>query len=320
MLRSYVKGAASYVLPQARNSHRDVFPVSAEHFYSQFLRHFIIRSKFHVPCYGESVVELGPGSALGFGLAALIAGASSYQTFDVAVHFDVSTNLRIFDELVPLFQKRTPVPHEGEFVRVFPFLDGHSFPAVLSDWMADALSPERLARIRRDIETEAGEIIRINVGEAGGTIDRPADWLFSHAVLEHVDDLQGIYAFQERALSSRGVMTHLIDFCSHNLTKVWNGHWALGNFKWKILRGHRIFLINREPLATHLALLERYGMRVEESRLHRRVDGLLKASFSPDFANMSSIDASTHMAFLVCSRSLSVCSAQSPLGIPYPTQ
>jgi hypothetical protein len=226
------------------------------------------------------------------------------------VHFDIGTNLRIFDRLVSLFRKRTPVPHEDEFVRVFPFLDDHSFPAVLSDsWMADALAPERLARIRRDIEAGGGEIIWINVGETGGPIDKPADWLVSHAVLEHVDDLKGIYGFQERALAPRGVATHLIDFCDHNLTNVWNGHWALSKFEWKILRGRRTYLINREPLATHLALLEHYGMRVDEARLDRRVDGLSKASFSPEFADISSMDASTHMAFLVCSRNLPASSA-----------
>jgi hypothetical protein len=63
-----------------------------------------------------------------------------------------------------------------------------------------------------------------------------------------------------------------------------------------------MYLINRQPLAVHLALLERFGMRVIDSHLFRRVDGLLKDSFKPGFADMSDLNASTHMAFLVCSR------------------
>lgn len=303
MLRSYVKGAVSYVLPQARNSHSNLFPVSAEFSYSQFLRHFVIRTEFAQPRFGENVAELGPGSSLGFGLAALISGAAHYQTYDIAAHFDVTTNLRVFDKLLELFRRRLPIPHEGEFVRLFPFVDDHSFPAILSDdWMEQALAPDRLARIRREIEAGGGDTIRINIGTAGGPIDRPVDWLASHSVLEHVDRLDDLYGFLGKVLSLQGVMTHLLDFSCHGLTDSWNGHWAIGRAKWTLLRGRRTYLINREPLATHVALLDRHGMRVVETRRHRRVDGILNSSFSLDFRDMSSIDASTHMAFLICCR------------------
>jgi hypothetical protein len=41
--------------------------VSPEYSYSLFLRHYVIRSQFFPPRFGESVAELGPGSSLGFG-------------------------------------------------------------------------------------------------------------------------------------------------------------------------------------------------------------------------------------------------------------
>jgi hypothetical protein len=131
-------------------------------------------------------------------------------------------------------------------------------------------------------------------------IDGRADWLASHAVLEHVDDLAGLYRFLEASLKPNGVMTHLIDFSAHRLTGDWNGHWATSDVQWKLLRGRRLYLINRQPLNTHLDLLERHGMLVVGKCLHQRVDGLLAGAFQPAFSGMSSADARTHMAFLVC--------------------
>jgi hypothetical protein len=303
MLRSYVKGALSFVVPQARNSHLNLFSVSAEFSYSLFLRHYVIRSQFRPPKFGETVAELGPGSSLGFGMGALIAGASRYRAYDLAAHFDTATNLKIFDALVALFQARAPIPHEGEFSRIFPFLCDYAFPASLTDArLSAALAPERLAAIRKDIEAGGGNSIKINVGMVEGAIEEPVDWLASHSVLEHVDDLSSVYRFLEGSLKPDGVMTHLIDFSAHGLTGDWNGHWATSDLHWKLLRGRRLYLINRQPLKTHLDLLERHRMVAVAKRLHQRVDGLLAAAFQRAFSGMSSADARTHMAFLVCVR------------------
>jgi hypothetical protein len=303
MLRSYVKGALSFVLPQARDSHSNLFPVSAEYSYSLFLRHCVLRSQFRPPRFGESVAELGPGSSLGFGMAALIAGASRYRAYDLTAHFDAATNLAIFDALVALFQARAPIPHEGEFSRIFPFLDDYSFPASLGDeWLSAALAPKRLAAIRNDIEAGGGNSIKINLGMVAEAIEERVDWLASHSVLEHVDDLAALYRFLEGSLRPDGVMTHLIDFSAHGLTAEWNGHWATSDLRWWLLRGRRLYLINRQPLGTYLDLFQQHGMRVIAKRLHQRVDGLLANAFQPAFAGISSADARTHMAFLVCVR------------------
>jgi len=303
MLRSYVKGALSFVVPQARDSHSNLFPVSAEFSYSLFLRHYVLRSQFRPPRFGEAVAELGPGSSLGFGMAALIAGASRYRAYDLTAHFDTATNLAVFDALVALFEARAAIPHEGEFSRIFPFLDDYSFPASLTDeWLSAALAAKRLAAIRKDIEAGGGNSIKVNLGMVAEAIEERVDWLASHSVLEHVDNLAAVYRFLEGSLQRDGVMTHLIDFSAHGLTGDWNGHWAMSDLRWWLLRGRRLYLINRQPLDTYLDLFQRHGMRVIAKRLHQRVDGLLASAFQPAFSGMSSVDARTHMAFLVCVR------------------
>jgi hypothetical protein len=234
-------------------------------------------------------------------MAALIAGASRYRAYDLAAHFAPAANLKTFDALVALFQARTPIPHEGELSLIFPFLDDYAFPASLTDeWLRAALAPQRLASIREDIEAGGGDLIKINIGMVREAIDGRADWLASHSVLEHVDDLAGLYRFLEASLKPNGVMTHLIDFSAHGLSGDWNGHWATSDLQWKLLRGRRLYLLNRQPLNTHLDLLERHGMPVVGKCLHQRVDGLLATAFQPAFSGMSSADARTHMAFLVC--------------------
>jgi hypothetical protein len=185
---------------------------------------------------------------------------------------------------------------------VFPFLDDYSFPANLTDGLVVALAPARLAVIRNDIEAGGRDFIRVNVGMMEGAMEEPVDWLSSHSVLEHVDDLAGVFRFLEHSLKPDGVMTHLIDFSAHGLSDDWNGHWAMSEFRWRLLRGRRLYLLNRQPLETYLDLFERHGMRVVAKRLHQRVDGLLATDFQPSFSQVSSTDARTHMAFLVCMR------------------
>ena len=53
-------------------------------------------------------------------------------------------------------------------------------------------------------------------------------------------------------------MSHQIDFTSHGVTEKWNGHRAYSDLLWKIIVGKRKYLINREPVSTHIGLMEKY--------------------------------------------------------------
>jgi len=73
------------------------------------------------------------------------------------------------------------------------------------------------------------------------------DVVISHAVLEHVVDLEGTYRALSLWLKAGGMMSHQIDFTSHGTAERWNGYRAYSEFLWKMIAGRRPYLINREP-------------------------------------------------------------------------
>jgi hypothetical protein len=46
------------------------------------------------------------------------------------------------------------------------------------------------------------------------------------------------------------------------ISNKWNGHWACSDWQWKLIRGKRPFLINREPHSTHLARMRKEGFKI----------------------------------------------------------
>ena len=102
------------------------------------------------------------------------------------------------------------------------------------------------------------------------------DMIYSQAVLEHIDDLQGCYMAMKRWLNPDGFMSHHVDFRCHCKADTWNGHWTYSNTLWKIVVGKRPYLLNREPHSKHIQLLKNNGFRVvndycvhSESRLKK---------------------------------------------------
>jgi SAM-dependent methyltransferase len=103
------------------------------------------------------------------------------------------------------------------------------------------------------------------------------DLIYSHAVLEHVNDLESAYRTMYRWLRPGGFISHQIDFRSHGMTQEWNGHWAVSEMQWKIAAGKRLYLINRQPCSEHVRNIEENGFEIvyymdkrEESSIERK--------------------------------------------------
>jgi hypothetical protein len=299
-----VKGILSFGSERFRNPHKDSGPGTTEIIYSRFLRflrhHHAAVSDPPIP---KVIAELGPGSSLGFGLAALIAGSQRYYAFDLVKQFSSHKNLRVFDELVALFRARTPIPNDGWCARIFPFTDDLDFPddILSSNALSEALAPERIARLRRDLQEQTGEFIQYFAPWQDHVLDaaQKPDWIVSNSVLEHVDDLDGTYRSFGAWSKVGTVMCHSIDYSSHSLTTGWNEHWRIGEPLWTLARGKRYYFINRVPNSEHLAYLKTYGFSLLDSRKLRRVDGFAREEFVGPFRAISAADASTHLAFLV---------------------
>ena len=93
-------------------------------------------------------------------------------------------------------------------------------------------------------------------------------------------------------------MSHQIDFRSHGLTPVWNGYRACSEFVWKLACGKRPYLINREPVSTHIALMEEAGFEVICELKKYRDDGIKRAQLSNRWRDISDDDLNCVQAFI----------------------
>src|SRR5207253_2490815 len=159
-----------------------------------------------------------------------------------------------------MFSSSEPIPDHQEFPGVRPRLDSYAFPHHLVD-CSDLDS--RAASIRAELHNglNESELITYRVPwNSPDVISRGSlDLIFSQAALEHVDALEKTYIAMSGWLKPGGYASHVIDFGAHHLSSFWNGHWAYGDLEWRLVRGRREFLLNREPLSTHVDCAQRSG-------------------------------------------------------------
>jgi hypothetical protein len=88
------------------------------------------------------------------------------------------------------------------------------------------------------------------------------DALYSQAVLEHVDDLPGTYRALWAWLRPGGWASHTLDYKSHGLARTWDGHRAASELTWRLVRGRRPYLLNRQLHSEHLTLMGEAGFEI----------------------------------------------------------
>jgi hypothetical protein len=254
--------------------------------------------------YPKIVAELGPGDSLGIGLSALISGCDKYFSLDVVEHANAVRNRKIFDELVMLFENRTPIPGNDEFPRVGPHVEEHGFPSdiLVENRLQHALGKSRIKRIRDSISDFQWEdsLIQYKVPWCGMSIleRESVDMIYSQAVLEHVDDLRLTYRSMYSWLKSTGYISHQIDFKCHGTADEWNGHWVYSDSMWRLIRGKRPYLLNREPHSTHIATLTEEGFRVVCDIRTESESRLTKNELAPKFKSISDDDLVTSGVFI----------------------
>lgn len=305
--RSIAKGLATQVPFLARYANsRAAAAVTGRYYYSVWLRHLRQVSRVSADTAPRCVAELGPGDSLGLGLAAMLSGADRYYALDRLRYATSGHNLTVLDELIELFRSRAPIPGDDEFPHVHPRLDDYRFPSdLLTEARLDrALESPRLERIRRVVadqrETDGEIEIRYFAPWDDTAEIRPeaVDWVFSQAVLEHVDDVEAAYLNLSRWLRRGGLMSHRIDYSSHGITRDWNGHWTVSDLTWRMVRGQRAYLINRLPHSMHMQAIRNSGFSV---LLDFRTEGTSLASelLSTRFRSLTSEDLKTTGAFIV---------------------
>lgn len=303
------KGLLTYIVPRRLYNRSEGQTLSARYCYSVFLRHLTVLDQVGAPTEPLVVAEIGPGASIGTGLAALLAGAETYYGFDIKAYHHGLRTLGVFDELVALLKARAPVPGARELHNIKPALESDAFPSHLltEARMARALAPERVARLREAVvDDQAGpqSPITYRAPWFDSALIRPGtvDWIFSQAVMEHVDDLDATYQACQAWLKPGGIMSHQIDFKSHGTAAAWNGHWAYSDAAWRLVRGARLYLVNREPHSAHRAALARAGFRLLADLPVTRRDGLARSRLAPRYRALDDSDLETAGAFMVARR------------------
>ena len=274
---------------------------SARYCYWVWLRHLTLARNSGLRTQFDTVVEIGCGASLGVGLAALLTGSRHYYALDVVTYTAPEENLKVLDELVELFEARAPIP-EGEYAPAILPPASRDFPSDVldDDRLAAGMAAGRIAAIRRAL-LEPGtdqDGITIEYQPSWTALKRPADLVLSQAVMEHIPDFPGAYASMHDALAPGGVVSHHIDFRSHHFARDWNGHWTFGDTEWRIVKGRRLYAINRAPLHEHLAALTAAGLRLVG--VHRVTDAsnLQRADLMPRFQRMPDEDLVTGDALI----------------------
>lgn len=268
------------------------------------MRHLVKAGERGLNTEPRVVAELGPGDSLGVGLAALLSGAEAYYAFDARPHSSTALNVKVFDDLVGLFEKRERIPGEDEFPNLHPVLGSPEFPSGIlnAERIQQALAPDRIAALRAAVAGQQGpggdRIRYFAPWDRTDTIARGSvDMALSQAVLEHVSDLPAVYRALQAWLRPGAFMSHTIDFKSHGLAPEWWGHWSIPEWQWKIVLGKRPYLLNREPLSVHLEAMVQTGFEIVSVEQWREA-GPSRANLAPGFLNLTDDDLVTTSAFV----------------------
>ena len=280
---------------------------SARYCYSVWLRHLILAYKNGLSNRLDSVAELGPGDSLGIGLAALISGANKYYALDVVKYWNINRNVEIFDELVELFKRREKIPDETEFPGVKPVLDSYEFPTniLTNEILVEAMKQTRLESIRTAI-LNLDNINKNNMqikyvvpwNDPNVLKKESVDFIYSQAVLEHIDDLVNTYQSLYCWLKLGGFMSHEIDFACHGIVKVWNGHWEYPDLIWRLIRGKKPYLLNRQPHSIHINLIREFGFEIVCDVKDRDYSGIQREYLTKQLKNMGNEDLFIRRAFI----------------------
>lgn len=276
---------------------------SPEYCYRVWLKHLVIGHEAGLPAVPGTVGELGPGATLGVGVCALLSGVNRYCALDVVRYGDAEDNVKILDDLIELFQKREPVPESG-WPKFGPF-PGH----ILSeDRLRDSLRKERVDAIRQAIKNPGKEFDGISLSYFAPWNDEnliehdSVDLLMSHSTLEHVDDLESTYSSMAKWVKQGGWMTHQIDLTSHGITPEWDGYRMYSDRIWRIVRGNRLYFINRAPHGEHRDLLSRNGFRIKTD-MPRRIGSKLPGNrLAEQWKTLSDEDLNSCGSFFVVQR------------------
>jgi hypothetical protein len=315
MLRLMLGGLKSYFPLLHAGYKGTVGHTTGAYCYSVWMRHLSVIVKAVPTFQPKTVVELGPGDSLGLGCAALLSGAEQYIGLDVIAHATVEHDVKVLDELVPLFEHHAPIPDGRMFPNLQPNLSSYKFPNRL---FTDE-GPRRIRADERRVATIRAALVdrqdvlydNVPVGYLAPwgprSLDRQSvDLVISQAVLQDMShepgksELAGAFAAMSRWLKKGGVMSHQINFAFPGGAE-WNHHWRYSDAAWRLVRGNRPSFENRVTLSTYLTLCEENDCEVVSVKRVEQ-EGLTREKAAPRFRDLPEEDFRTASAHIVAVR------------------
>jgi len=254
----------------------------------------------------DVVLEMGPGVSLALGVAALLSGAKKYIGADAVPLLSPGATANAASQLVQMFQARAKVTFEG-WPDFSGLLDERGFPssAIPEETLSESLEIARVASI-----LDAANLAPSGVPPAEELLSYIApffrssvqpnsvDFALSHSVLEHVDNLASTLSTLFLWLKPGGLMSHQVDFRSHNITRSWDGHRAYNSVAWKVVLKGRRYPVNRFPCSLVIAEIEKAGFQVIKALRNRTPPTLRRSELCREWRNVSDEDIETESLFI----------------------
>lgn len=276
--------------------------LSPRYYYTVWMRHLCLAHQNGLPTVPKTVVELGPGGALGMAAAAMLCGVETFTTLDAMPLASLPASVEILHGVEQLLHARAGIPDDTEFPRVRPRLNSYSFPHnILTDeHLKIALSPERVRRIEECLRQPDGtrrgsESVRYLAPWRDPDLipEASVNAVLTQAVMEYVPDLAAAYQTMWRWLEPGGWMSHTIDFSSHGTADAWDGHWAYSDWQWRLLHGRTDVPINRLPYSEHRASILDAGFRVIGESITQQAAMTPQGKFARKFGHLTADDRQT---------------------------
>ncbi len=307
IIPAYLKGLVSYLpssdlLVKARGTQSEPH---AGYYYGIWMKHLTILWESGCREIPDTTAELGPGNYLGVGLAALLSGCNTYVGLDVVSYFKEEPILHLFEEMLKLFEDRTPC-QIGGWPNLEPYVDDRHFPShiLTDDLLSVTLASDRLDRIREEIKNPGTGREGISFGylapwqERYHSLKGSVDLVLSHAVLQYVSDLPPLFDQISSMLRAGGHMSHQVDLSAHNISSVWNYHRSISDFSWNIIKGKRPYYLNRFPLSQYVESLDREKWDVICLEQQMRDDGIPRSQLTARWKMLSDEDLNCAGLFL----------------------
>jgi hypothetical protein len=232
---------------------------SAEFCYALWLSLLVFFKENGVKPELKRIGEIGNGGSFGVGFCAILSGSEEYYALDIEEIFDKDQNLKLLDDIVLLFKKRTAIPNKFNVLNIK--INKYEYPEDLINPLF--LQKEIISEIRNDILNgfKGSNRIRIIMNwHISNSLN--LDFVFSRAVMEHVFDPNVVYGGIYSQLNQNAYMFHDIELHSHGITKKIDGHYHIPTFVWRIIFGKRTYMLNRWDLEKHLVFIVEAGFKV----------------------------------------------------------